>query len=175
MHGRMDAWTHGRMDAWTHENGRILIIEAKINDDNFIVINIYNSNTESEQLKTFSILQNMLDGINISNKQIVFWGDFNLIFDCKLETNDGNPVLKKKSLAKLIKINESLSLCDICIESIESIYEKNKKTLHILSGSGFWFHSNKTIIFFISNTLQDCVKKTDVFASFSTDHSPFFF
>ena len=93
---------------WTN-----LIIEAKINEDSFIIINIYNSNTESEQLKTFSILQNMLDDIEISNKQIVFWGDFNLIFDCKLESNGGNPVLKKKSIAKLIKINESLNLCDI--------------------------------------------------------------
>ena len=31
-----------------YENGRILIIEAKIKEDNFIVINIYNSNTESQ-------------------------------------------------------------------------------------------------------------------------------
>ena len=55
----------------------------------------------------------MLDDIEISNKQIVIAGDFNLIFDCKLETSGGNPVLKKKSVAKLIKINESQNLCDI--------------------------------------------------------------
>ena len=55
----------------------------------------------------------MLDDIEISNKQMVFGGDFNLIFDCKLESNGGNPVLKKKSIVKLIKINESLNLCDI--------------------------------------------------------------
>ena len=101
------------IDQKSDENGRILITEAKINEDNLIVINIYNSNTESEQLKTFSILQNMLDDIEISNKQIVFCGDFNLIFDCKLETNGGNPILKKKYLAKLIEINENLNLCDI--------------------------------------------------------------
>ena len=76
------------IDQKSDENGRILIIEAKINEDNFIVMNIYNSNTESEQSKTFSVLQNMLDDIKISNKQIVFGSDFNLIFDCKLETND---------------------------------------------------------------------------------------
>ena len=29
--------------------------------------------------------------------------------------------------------------------------------------------------FFVSNTLQEFVKKTDVFASFSTDHSPICF
>ena len=101
------------IDQKSHENGRILIIEAKINDDDFIVIHIYNSNIESEQLKTFSILENMLENIDVSNKQIVLGDYFNLIFDCKLEKNDGNPVLKKKSLAKLIEINESLNLRDI--------------------------------------------------------------
>ena len=33
------------IDRKSDENERILIIEAKINEDNFIVINIYNSNT----------------------------------------------------------------------------------------------------------------------------------
>ena len=98
------------IDQKSDENGCILIIEAKINEYNFIVINIYNSSTESEQLKTFSILQNMLDNIEISNKEIVFEGDFSLIFDCKLETNSRNQVLKKRSLAKLVEINESLNL-----------------------------------------------------------------
>ena len=50
------------IDQKSDENGRILIIEAKINN-NFIVINIYNSNTEYQQFKTFSILQSMLDDI----------------------------------------------------------------------------------------------------------------
>ena len=47
-------------------------MKLKINEDNFIVINSFNSNTESEKLKTFSTLQNMLDSIEISNKHIVF-------------------------------------------------------------------------------------------------------
>ena len=34
-----------------------------------MVINIDNSNTESKQLKTFLILQNMLDDIEITNKK----------------------------------------------------------------------------------------------------------
>ena len=60
------------------QNGGILIIKAKINEGNFLVISIYNSNTEYEQLKTFSILKNMVDDIEVSIKQIVFWGDFPL-------------------------------------------------------------------------------------------------
>ena len=112
----------------------------------------------------------MLDDIEISNKQIVFGGDFNLILDCKLETNDGYPVLKKKSLANLIEINESLNLYDIW-----RIRKPPKKhyTFHQNQASGFiqrWLD-----YFIISNTVQDFVQKTDVFASFSTDHSSIFF
>ena len=57
----------------------------------------------------------MLDDIEISNKKIVFGGDFNLIFDRKLESNGGNPVLKKKYVAKLFEINKISNLCDIFI------------------------------------------------------------
>ena len=53
----------------------------------------------------------MLDDIEISNKQIVFEGDFNLTFNCKLERN-GRISALSKSLVKLIEINESLNLCD---------------------------------------------------------------
>ena len=59
------------IDQKSDENERIIITEAKMNDNYFIVISIYNSNKDSEQSKTFSILQNMLNDIKISNKQIV--------------------------------------------------------------------------------------------------------
>ena len=38
--------------------------------------------------------------------------DLNLIFDCKFDASGGNPIFKKKSLAKLIETKESLYLCD---------------------------------------------------------------
>ena len=44
------------IDQKSDENGQILIIEAKLNKDDFTAINIYNFNTESEQIKTFSTL-----------------------------------------------------------------------------------------------------------------------
>ena len=46
-------------------------------------------------------------------KNIAFGGDFNAIFDCKFDASEGNPKLKKKSLAKLIEIKKTLYLCDI--------------------------------------------------------------
>ena len=49
------------IDQKSDENERIIITEAKMNDNYFIVISICNSNKGFEQSKTFSILQNMLD------------------------------------------------------------------------------------------------------------------
>ena len=50
---------------------------------------------------------------NIVNKNAILGGDFNLFFNTSLETQGVNPILKKKSLAKLIEIKEPLDLCDI--------------------------------------------------------------
>ena len=47
-----------------------------------------------------SVTLEKIDGIN--NKSIVFGGGFSLLFEAILEAQAGNPVLKKKSLAKLI-------------------------------------------------------------------------
>ena len=78
------------------KNGRILILDAELNGKNFLLINFYNSNTESEQLSTFSILQKLPEKFDDYNKKnIVFGGDFNLIFDCKFNASGGNPILKK--------------------------------------------------------------------------------
>ena len=79
------------------KNGRILIVDAELNGKNFLLINFYNSNTESEQLSTFSTLQKLLENFDDYNKKdIVFEGNFNLMFDCKLDTSGGNPILKKE-------------------------------------------------------------------------------
>ena len=58
------------IDKKSDENGRILIIDAKVNDEKFLLVNLYNSNTESEQIKTLDTLKNLLEDIdNISDKK----------------------------------------------------------------------------------------------------------
>ena len=54
------------------KNGRILILDAELNDTNFLLINFYNSNTESEKLSTFSTLQKLLEKLDDYNKKS-FW------------------------------------------------------------------------------------------------------
>ena len=45
------------------ESGRILILDMKVSDNDFLLINLYNANKESEQLNTLSTLCNLLDDI----------------------------------------------------------------------------------------------------------------
>ena len=61
--------------------GRFLIIEAKVENENFLLFNLYDANTESEQLSTLYDLINMLEKINdVADKNVVLGGDFNLFF-----------------------------------------------------------------------------------------------
>ena len=44
----------------TDTNGRIIIMEAHIDDEIFVLINLYSSNTEKEQMKTLCELDQLL-------------------------------------------------------------------------------------------------------------------
>ena len=90
------------------KNGRILILNAELNGTNFLLINFYELIfailTQSLSRYLLSPLyKNYLKKLMIiTKKNIVFGGDFNLIFDCKFNASGGKPILTKKSLAKLI-------------------------------------------------------------------------
>ena len=96
------------------KSGRILLVEATIDDTVFVPINTYNVNTEFQQLEALSDLISIIDKVkDIKRKIIVLGGDFNVLFDISLEISGGNPCLKKKPIAKLIQIKEKINLCDI--------------------------------------------------------------
>ena len=78
----------------------------------FVLINIYN--TEPDQLKTFTNLSKTFDCVgDIQNKDVIFSGDFNVIFDSLLDVQGGKPSLSKYTLTKIIQIKEKLNLDDI--------------------------------------------------------------
>ena len=72
----------------TDKEGRILILDVSINDSEYILINLYNANTENEQINVLSS----------PTKPLVMTGDFNLFFNSELEAQGGNPILKIKNL-----------------------------------------------------------------------------
>ena len=55
-----------------NKNGRMLILDPKLNGTNFLLINFFNSNTESEQLSIFSTLQKLLEKFDDYNKKLLF-------------------------------------------------------------------------------------------------------
>ena len=87
-----------------NNNGRILIIQAKVKTETFILLSLYNSNSETEQLQTLSYVDLLLfDFSLVDTKTIVSTGNFNLFFIQKLEALGENPVLKKKSSSNVEK------------------------------------------------------------------------
>ena len=113
----------------------------------------------------------MLNSIpNIINKNLILGGDFNLFFDTSLKTQDRNPILKKKSLAKLIEIKKTLDLYDIWrvrnTKSKRSIFHQNDVSGCI---------KKKVDYSLFSNFLQESVIRADVLVSFYGDHSPIIF
>ena len=98
----------------TDKYGGILILDVTIDESKYILVNIYNANIESEQLKVLNDLSELMKKVNITHgKQIVLAGDFNLFFDSNLEAKGGKPILKEKSVVRMIQLKKEYDLCDI--------------------------------------------------------------
>ena len=70
----------------TDKEGRILILDVDINDSEDILINLYNSNTDNEQMDALSSLFELLKEFDTNpTKHLVMAGDFDLFFTSKLE------------------------------------------------------------------------------------------
>ena len=152
--------------------GRILVIEVKLDDPVFVLINIYNANTEPDQLHTLNDLLTIFETFheNIQDQNFVLGGDFNVILNRVLDSEGGKPAIKKKTIAKLIQITENLDLCDIW-----RIRNPKRKRFTFRQHHSTGFIQRRLDYFFISNSLQESTKTTDTLAAFSTDHSPITF
>ena len=94
-------------------NSRVLIIEAEIETGTFILLNLYNPNSETEQRQTLSNVDLLLSDFSLHDtKTIVFAGDFNLFVNQKIEVMGGNPILNKKPISKVLQITEKYDLID---------------------------------------------------------------
>ena len=96
-------------------------------------------------------------------------GDFILFLDSKLDTEDENPTMKKKSLNKFFKLKESYLIPG----------ELKKKQKKPPTSKRFTFaqkHSSVLIrrrldYMFISNTLQEFVTMKEALTPISTDYA----
>ena len=152
-------------------NGRVIIIEMTKDDDNYLLINLYNANTEADQLNSLHTLNDMVSGYDTDKEfKPIFMGDMNLIFDLQLDALGGNPKLKKKSLASLIRISEKLDVSDIF-----RIRFPDKKRFTFRQKIGNHVIHRRLDYIFLCNSLQEFASNIDVLPSFLSDHSPLFF
>ena len=123
---------------------------VSINDSEYILINLYNGNTEKEQIKVLSNLFALLKTFDIDlDKRIFMAGNFNLFFNSKLDAAVGNKTLKRKSLAKLIRLQVAYDLCDIW-----KIRNTKVKQFTFTQQHSSGFIQRRLNYFFISNGLQ---------------------
>ena len=95
-------------------DGSVLILEATIDGSDYLLINLYNANTEREKLTTMKHVNNLLKTFeDFHDKNVIFERDFNLIFDKNLESARLSPLLKNRSLSKIIQLTETFNRCDI--------------------------------------------------------------
>ena len=65
-------------------DGQILILDVTINDVDFVLINLYNANTETEQLSALNNLSSLLENFDVTfEKNLILAEDFNLFLNAK--------------------------------------------------------------------------------------------
>ena len=142
----------------------------KVSDNDFLLINLYNTNKESEQLNTLLTLCNLLDDITDLHCKNIILGDFNIFFSLTYKARGGNQKMKNKSVAKFIHIKESLGLCGIW-----RVRNQKKKRYTFRKQHVTGFIKRRLDYFLVSNHLQESINKTKILTTLSTDHSPIFF
>ena len=101
----------------TDKNGCILIHDTEIDDSEYILISLYNCDTELEKLNILEELLSLLNNLELkAGEHINFSGGFNLYFNISLDAKDFSAMLKKCSLSKIIEIKELLDVCNICVK-----------------------------------------------------------
>ena len=155
---------------FSDNKGRMLILDALIGDSNFIFINLYNANSESEQIKVLEELTLLLSQFDLTkNQKIILAGDFNVFFDATLDAKGGNPKLKQHSVSKILEIKENLDLCDIW--RVQNP-KKTHYTFHQKHFSGLI--QRRLDYIFVSQNIQENIRNSKILCSISTDHSPAF-
>ena len=92
------------------KNGRLLLLDVTINEQNFILVNLYTAKTEENQVNIINELTEMLKSVyNISAKQIILGADFNLILS--LYQKAKVEILYKKFYCQMIELKSTSELC----------------------------------------------------------------
>ena len=130
-----------------------------------VLINYYAPNEEKDQLKVLDDLNHILYNIDITEDTVLVWGgDFNHIFDIRLDADGGSLKLKLKSVSKVSLMMAENYLCDIYRIRNPEIkrFTWRRKTA---------FKEKRLDYFLISDCLQEAVQTIEIIPSVQSDHS----
>ena len=89
-------------------------MQVKTDDEIYLFVNFYSSNTEPGQLETLHELETILLKFDANEyNHIVFSDDFNIVFNASLETTGGDAKLKTRTVGKFLELKDKFDLCDI--------------------------------------------------------------
>ena len=96
-----------------NDNGRYVILKVEIQSSPFILIN-YSAPNEGQQILILTKIGDILQKIELEKDTQLIWdGDCNCFFDCKLDADGRNPKLNVQSIARLVSMMSENDLCDI--------------------------------------------------------------
>ena len=145
--------------------GQYVILKAEINDEMYVLINVY---TPSKDTNIINFLNNLLTTLRKNNfdeeEIIIIGGDFYCPLTQILDKKGGLLNLRKSVVTTIENLQEEFDLVNIW-------RVKNPKR------KSFTWSQNLPMIFchldyrLISNTLHDLVKTTDIISSIKTDNA----
>ena len=147
------------------ENGRFIVLKCIIQDSSFLIINLYNSNNEGEQVGILNRITDIIESIDPDHTgAITMGGDFNFIQDINLDLDGGSPKPKYSSISAVAKLQNLRDLVDIwrlhfCYTRRYAFRQPNP------------FLQRRLDYFLISDFLQDHTKHVDIIPAVNTDHS----
>ena len=148
-----------------HQDGRIVLVNCDIMEENINFASIYAPNIEAEQLLFYDELEKCLNENNINSEDmLIIGGDWNIVQNPEIDKMGGLNTLKLKSLDKLDKLKNSFSLNDTWrIKNPDTRrYTWRQKTPLIQCRLDF---------FLISDHLFDNITDMDIIPSLQADHS----
>ena len=96
------------------ENGRFIVLKCIIQDSSFLIINLYNSNNEGEQVRILNRITDVIESVDPDYTcAIIMGGGFNFIQDINLDSDGGSPKPKHSSISAVAKLQNLIDLVDI--------------------------------------------------------------
>lgn len=153
----------------TDDIGRVLMLDASIQDVSFKICNIYAPNSEDGQLHFYNYIRSLLDQKLNRDDKIIIGGDFNVIFNPSLDRK-ASTVFQESAKYKRIRS---------CIEEIQSNLEtqdiwriKNPNTTRYT-----WHRENPSKVksrldyLLMSESMSDATQEIDIIPCIKSDHS----